>query len=100
MDKLNDFILRPKFLCNYPCETCDGTDRNYCLSCWEGIDNPQYLMNYLNGTQTCRPTCELGYTSNGNPEKVCEACDESCKTCRDNGVVGDKSKCIDCADDH
>ena len=100
MDKLNDFILRPTFLCAYPCKTCEVADPNMCLSCWDGFDNPQYLMFYPNLTQTCRPTCELGYTSNGHPDKNCEKCDESCRTCRDNGEVGDKSKCIDCADDH
>lgn len=100
MDKLNDFILRPTFKCEYPCETCDGADHNMCFSCWDGFDNPQYLMFYPNLTQTCRPTCELGYTSNGHPEKNCEKCDVSCRTCRDNGEVGDLSKCIDCADDH
>ena len=66
MDKLNDFIMLPMFKCDYPCKTCD-TDRKVCLSCWNNFDDPQYLMDYFNGTVTCRPTCELGFTSNGSP---------------------------------
>lgn len=77
MDKLNDFIMLPKFECDYPCQTC-GTDRTKCLTCWTNFDDPQYLMSYLNGTATCRPTCELGFTSNGTPNKQCTKCDESC----------------------
>lgn len=100
MDKLNDFILRPKFECSYPCNTCDPAKPDICLSCWPGPDNPEFLMTFPNGTITCRPTCELGYTTNGHPQKHCEKCDISCATCKDNGEVGDKAKCIDCAADH
>lgn len=100
MDKLNDFILRPKFLCNYPCKNCDPLTPDVCLDCWDGVDNPNFLMFYPDDKSTCTYTCELGFTSNGNPEKHCEKCDESCKTCRDNAAVGDKKLCIDCADDH
>lgn len=64
------------------------------------FDDPQYLMNYGNGTQTCRPTCELGYSSNGTVNKQCAKCDPSCLTCRDNGNPGDVKQCIDCALDH
>lgn len=95
MDKLNDFILLPQFQCDYPCQTC--TQRNQCTSCWNSLDDPNYIMSYLNGTQTCRPSCDLGYTTNGSPIKQCVSCDQSCVSCRDNGLVGDKFQCISCS---
>jgi proprotein convertase subtilisin/kexin type 5 len=50
--------------------------------------------------QTCEPFCAAGYTTNGNQDKHCEKCDPSCASCAENGEVGDKAKCIDCAEDH
>ena len=97
VDQLDDQKLFPRILCDYPCATCDDTDRAYCLSCWEDEPgDPMFLMNY-GDSGTCKQACDLGYSSNsavqvpGEP-KMCQACDESCVNCLDTGVL----ECIDC----
>lgn len=47
---------------------------------------------------TCELKCPDGYTSNGDPNRICVKCNEMCKTCRDDGKVGDKDICVSCAD--
>lgn len=50
----------------------------------------------------CKASCNPGYTSNGvtdlngNLTKKCEKCDDSCVTCLDNNIKGDRKQCIDC----
>ena len=85
----------PQLECNYPCFRC-GADRDYCYECW--ADDPlEYLMAY--GTKsTCKASCDEGFTTNGDPDLVCIKCDDSCKTCPDNGNVGDAQFCLECAD--
>lgn len=97
VDQLDDQKLFPRILCDYPCATCDDTDRSWCLSCWmDEPGDPMYLMSYGN-SGTCKQACDLGYSSNagttlpGEP-KVCQQCDESCVNCLDEGVL----ECIDC----
>ena len=102
-DRLPDFVMMPQFECAYPCLTCiNGSDkRAMCTSCWKtGLDDFQYLMFYPNGTQTCRPYCEAGFTTNGNKDLHCTACDESCATCQETYTVGDKNECLECAASH
>lgn len=50
VDKLNDFILTPRFDCEYPCQTCTPGNRNSCLDCWPNFDDPNFLMFYPDGT--------------------------------------------------
>lgn len=57
-------------------------------------------MFYPNGTQTCRPYCDSGYTTNGSPNLQCEACDPSCATCQDSRTVGDVKECTKCSETH
>ena len=45
----------------------------------------------------CKLSCPDGYTSNGDPNKVCVPCNPMCATCRDDGNVGDKDLCMSCA---
>lgn len=53
------------------------------------------------GNSTCLIACPDGYTIDGDTEfHRCVKCDESCATCEDNGLVGDKSKCITCSETH
>lgn len=46
---------------------------------------------------TCLTRCDNGWTRNGNPEHICERCDERCRSCEDQGVSGDKSRCLACS---
>jgi hypothetical protein len=39
IDKLDDNILVPQTLCNFPCKTCTA-NRTYCTSCWSDIGMP------------------------------------------------------------
>ena len=48
----------------------------------------------------CLTECEFGFTSNGTPDKVCTACDESCDGCYDNGEAGDTQQCLTCSASH
>lgn len=102
-DRLPDFILVPQFECDYPCLTCvNSKDKKaMCTSCWKGgLADFQFLMFYPNGTQTCRPYCEAGYTTNGNADLLCTKCDESCATCQETYTLGDVRECLDCAATH
>lgn len=93
--------LKPKLDCDYPCKTCNGDDRTDCLSCWQdGLGgDPQYLFVTEDGGQ-CLDICPIGWTTNGNPTKQCETCDESCAVCRDDGKENDKARCISCSEDY
>ena len=44
--------------------------------------------------------CPVGWTTNGNTEKICQPCDPSCAACEDNGEVGDIARCTQCAASH
>jgi hypothetical protein len=54
------------------------------------------------GDSTCLTRCENGWTSNGGEttDWVCERCNPRCETCEDQGVVGDKDKCLECSLDY
>lgn len=42
IDQLGDNLLKPMTDCNYPCKSCLGSNRDYCLECW--LDGPiQFL---------------------------------------------------------
>ena len=45
----------------------------------------------------CSESCDTGWTTDGDPNKVCQRCEASCLDCYDNGEVGDKSQCKECA---
>lgn len=90
----------PEFKCKYPCSDCDPATPDVCTACWTGSDNPNFLMKYADGKQTCTPYCDSGFTTNGDPNKHCIACDVSCKACFDNGKVGDVKECIECSTSH
>ena len=98
MDRLLDFILLPQYECKYPCQDCLSSEaRDVCTACWQSPDDPSFLQDFGNGTVTCRPKCELGFTTNGNVDKICSPCHESCLRCRDNGQVGDYKICESCS---
>jgi hypothetical protein len=44
IDKIPEGYLFPKFDCNYPCRSCLGSDRDYCITCWQDSDLG-YLQN-------------------------------------------------------
>ena len=71
VDKLNDFTLYPLTECEYPCKTCEATDRYTCTECWTNFDDPQYLMFYDDGSARCKSFCDPGSTTNGDPQKRC-----------------------------
>jgi hypothetical protein len=100
MDKLDDYLMMPRFECEYPCKECDyaGGRRNFCTSCWpsSGTD-PGYLMQ---DKGQCLPRCDMNYTSDGKKNKICERCDDSCNGCHDNGEIGDKKSCIECSPEY
>tara|TARA_B110000285_G_C15074368_1_gene589860 strand:+ start:19 stop:462 length:444 start_codon:yes stop_codon:yes gene_type:complete len=48
----------------------------------------------------CLGLCPTGWTTNGNKDKVCRQCDESCSACEDNGKTGDAARCTECAPTH
>lgn len=83
--------LEPRLACTYPCKTCRGSDTSHCLSCYTDSE-----FGFLEGGQ-CKASCSSVSTSNGNPEKVCEACDESCRGCFDKGEPEDKYRCKKCS---
>ena len=94
-------MMLPKFECDYPCMLCESNlKKAKCTACWDTIDDPRFLMFYPNSTQTCKPYCDSGFTTNGNPNLHCEACDSSCATCQDTGVVGDVKECSTCSTTH
>lgn len=45
---------------------------------------------------SCQAKCDDGWTSNGDPEKLCVRCSSSCQTCADNGNKGDNEICLTC----
>lgn len=79
-------------------------DKKYCTECWM-----QYPQRYLQtttkwdgnkgGLSNCQVQCDSGFTSDGNKDKICDNCNEVCKTCVDNGRKGDKDKCIECSEE-
>jgi len=76
-------------------------DKNYCEKCWP--KKPQrYLMSYAaNDTATCLPSCDPGWTTNGNkPDLNCVKCNVMCDSCEDDGDVGDKDRCKTCSKDY
>ena len=63
--------------------------------------NEQFVNT--NAYAQCLGLCPPGWTTNGDPDKVCVQCDESCLSCQDNGPgigVGDVKKCTRCAATH
>ena len=38
-----DIGLTPSLNCNYPCQMCSATDRDYCTSCISGSLSPEYI---------------------------------------------------------
>ena len=83
-------LLIPHLECTHPCATCTATDPKLCDSCWQSDpESPPFLMRYettdASGTTTqtgeCREACDMGYTTDGDPQNVCVECDASCKTC-------------------
>lgn len=86
----------PKTPCVHPCKSCLSTNQSACESCWSDTGVP-YLMKISGQNGQCRQSCDPGYTSNGSKDKICTKCDVSCATCVDNGVLGDRSRCITCA---
>lgn len=99
IDTLGDNLLKPKTDCNYPCKTCLGSDMNFCLSCWADSQEV-FLQSKDGGLQTCQTSCDQGrgFTTNGDRNKVCGKCDPTCKSCLDEGNVGDKLRCRECSD--
>lgn len=99
IDRLEDNLLKPKTECNFPCKTCLGSDMNFCLSCWSDSQEV-FLQSKDGGLQTCQTSCDQsrGFTTNGDRNKICVKCDPTCKTCIDEGNVGDKFRCKDCSD--
>jgi hypothetical protein len=89
--------FKPLLTWNYPCQFCTE-NKDLCTVCWEGDVQP-YLM-LTTEQQTCKAHCDEGWTSNGNPELVCQGCDHSCQTCRDEGEEGDLFKCGECNADY
>jgi hypothetical protein len=79
IDMLDYLPLTP---CNYPCERC-STDKDYCFECWD--DQPERFLMTTKGASTCKTKCDDGFTSNGDPDKVCTRCDAACATCEDFG---------------
>ena len=49
-------------------------------------------------SSVCAEECASGWTTDGDPNKVCQRCEASCKDCLDNGEVGDRRQCRECAD--
>ena len=101
-DKLNDFLMTPNFLCVYPCNTCSPSNKNSCSTCWlTDVSSPHYLMSYNNTLpSTCKSSCDEGFTTNGDTALNCQACDQSCATCFDNGIVGNINQCIQCSSNY
>jgi hypothetical protein len=92
--------MNPAFLCDFPCHSCSPDSRSVCTSCWQDTQDFTHLMVYPTGLATCRPFCDVGYTTNGNPLLHCELCDESCHSCLDNNEVGDAKECLECSETH
>ena len=84
----------PLTQCNYPCKRC-SRDKDYCYSCWQEDTSP-FLMTGET-TSVCGDSCDSGWTTNGDKNKICETCDVSCVTCQDKGMIGDRSQCLECA---
>lgn len=75
IDELDSNLL-PSLDCRYPCNTCQDTNPDYCLTCLASETAPQFLHTVL-GTdyQTCVNECpeEHGYTSNGSLDpRICQ----------------------------
>lgn len=85
----------PLTQCNFPCKRC-ATDKDYCYSCWKDLDETFLMATEV--AATCKQSCDLGSTTNGNKDKICQSCDVTCNTCQDRGDEGDKSRCKECAE--
>ena len=97
MDKHEQNELIPLLKCDQPCYTCPGDPetgvtleygRDYCSECWRDLRPEKYLMFYSQsfeeyletnsavlGTDasmpnTCKSSCDPGYTTNGNTIEV------------------------------
>lgn len=93
IDRL-DFV--PNMPCTWPCRRC-SVDKNYCFSCWQDQGDTISFLMTTETASTCKNKCDDGWTTDGNPGKVCQRCDSSCKTCVDEGNKGDKNECTLCA---
>ena len=102
-------VLVPRLTCSHPCRECLASDPRNCQSCWiEDESSPGFLMRYneTNGDGVvvqrgeCRDACELGYTTDGDPDQVCVPCDASCAACHQEGKAGDKDRCYLCSENH
>lgn len=75
----------------------------------------EFLETDLEQPNTCKSSCDPGFTTNGATEDIfnaetgltttelsykCSACNPMCATCEDNSEVGDKDKCLTCAPTH
>ena len=49
-----------------------------------------------NGSNVCNSKCDNGFTTNGDPNKVCVKCNSICANCKDEGKLGDKDQCLSC----
>lgn len=76
--------------CATQCKTCSQRKDN-CESCYD----PDFLFQ-----GQCVTSCPAGFTSNGNIATGCKKCNSSCKTCADDGNIGDIDKCLECSDTH
>ena len=91
--KIDILEFTPQLKCNYPCYRC-SLDKDYCYACWQN-DVRSFLFSE-GPISTCKESCGDGYTVNGKPDKICEPCNVSCKTCSNE----DRDTCIECADDY
>ena len=96
IDQLANNVIIPLLQCMYPCQTCSPSDPTVCTSCWLG-GKAQYYTKLSDAGGVCESSCRTGYTSNGNPNKVCQFCDPSCASCRDTATVGDIVQCLNCS---
>ncbi|CAI2377119.1 unnamed protein product [Moneuplotes crassus] len=79
--------------CNFPCRTCDATDKSKCSSCLlDSSGNTLYLQTTTSGgttTTTCVSSCNTDYVEISG---VCEACENNCGAC----LSTNKGSCTQC----
>ena len=102
-------VLVPRLTCSHPCRECVATEPRNCQSCWlDDPSSPGFLMRYAatdadgepQERGECRDACELGYTTDGDPDQECVPCDASCAACHQEGKAGDKDRCYLCSENH
>ena len=102
-------VLVPRLTCSHPCRECVATEPRNCQSCWlDDPSSPGFLMRYAatdadgepQERGECRDACELGYTTDGDPDQECVPCDASCAACHQEGKPGDKDRCYLCSENH